>query len=57
MTMIRFSAGLGALCSLLLLGAAHAADPNSPVGQWKTIDDKSGKPKSIVQITENNGVK
>lgn len=56
MTIIRPSACLGALCSLLLLGAAHAADPDSPVGQWKTIDDKSGKPKSMVQITENNGV-
>ena len=56
MTMIQRRAGLGALCSLLMLGAAHAADPSSPVGQWKTIDDKSGKPKSIVQITESNGV-
>ena len=56
MTIIRLSAGLGALCSLLLLGTAHAASPDSPVGQWKPIDDKSGKPKSIVQITENNGV-
>lgn len=50
------SAGLGALCGLLLLATAQAADPNSPVGKWKTIDDKSGKPKSIVQISESNGV-
>ena len=50
------SAGLGALCGLLSLATAQAADPNSPVGQWKTIDDKSGKPKSIVQISESNGV-
>ena len=56
MTMIRLSANLGVLCSLALLGAAHAADSHSPVGQWKTIDDQSGKPKSIIQITENNGV-
>ena len=49
------SAGLGALCGLLLLATAQAADPNSPVGKWKTIDDKSGKPKSIVQITESDG--
>jgi uncharacterized protein (DUF2147 family) len=49
-------AGLGSLCSLLLLATAQAADPQSPAGQWKTIDDKSGKPKSIVQITEDNGV-
>jgi len=56
MTMIQRSASLGVLCSLLLLGAAHAASPDSPVGQWKTIDDKTGKPKSIVEITESNGV-
>jgi len=50
------SAGLGTLCGLLLLTTAYAADSSSPVGRWKTIDDKSGKPKSIVQITESNGV-
>ena len=49
-------AALGALCGSLLLATAQAADPNSPAGKWKTIDDKSGKPKSIVQITESNGV-
>lgn len=56
MKIARFSAGFGALGGLLLLATAHAADPNSPVGKWKTIDDKTGKPKSIVQVTENNGV-
>lgn len=24
-------------------------------GKWKTIDDETGKPKSIVEITERNG--
>jgi len=33
---------------------AWAAD-NSPVGLWKTIDDETGKPKSLVRITESNG--
>lgn len=32
------------------------AQNNSPVGLWKTIDDQTGKPKSLVRITENNGV-
>jgi len=45
---------LGALS--LLLTTALAADLTSPVGKWRTIDDKSGKPKSIVQITEDKGV-
>lgn len=45
-----------AAAGVLLLGAAHAADLASPVGEWRTIDDQSGKPKSIVQITEEQGV-
>ncbi|TCK61913.1 DUF2147 domain-containing protein [Seleniivibrio woodruffii] len=28
----------------------------SPAGLWKTIDDKTGKEKSLVRITENGGV-
>lgn len=28
----------------------------SPVGTWTTIDDATHKPKSVVQITEDNGV-
>lgn len=50
------NAGLSAGCGLLLLAVAQAADLHSPVGQWRTIDDQSGKPKSIVQVTEKNGV-
>ena len=34
-------------------GAAFA---NSPVGQWHTIDDKTGAPKSLVIISEHQGV-
>lgn len=32
-----------------------AAEGESPVGKWKTFDDKTGRAKSIVQITEENG--
>lgn len=28
----------------------------TPVGLWKTIDDETGKPKSLVRITESGGV-
>lgn len=28
----------------------------SPVGKWETIDDRSGKPRSIVEIENINGV-
>ena len=54
MKIIHSIAGSGALS--LLLTTALAADLASPVGKWRTIDDKSGKPKSIVQITEDKGV-
>ena len=33
---------------------AQAADMTSPLGQWRTIDDETGKPKSIVTITTDN---
>ena len=32
---------------------SFAAD--SPVGLWKTIDDKTNKPRSLVRIVEENG--
>lgn len=35
---------------------AAAADTDSPVGIWKTIDDNTNKAKSHVQIWENKGV-
>jgi uncharacterized protein (DUF2147 family) len=31
------------------------AQPITPVGRWKTIDDKTGKPKAIVVIYMDNG--
>jgi len=34
---------------------AFAADATSPAGTWTTIDDTTHKPKSIVEITEQNG--
>ena len=49
-------------CTLprLIAGAtaaiALAASAQSPVGVWKTIDDATGKEKSLVRITETAGV-
>jgi uncharacterized protein (DUF2147 family) len=39
-----------------LFAAQFAFAQASPVGLWKTIDDETGKPKSLVRITEQNGV-
>jgi uncharacterized protein (DUF2147 family) len=34
---------------------ATGADLLTPIGRWKTIDDKTGKPKAIVLIYQENG--
>ncbi|MBP1475609.1 DUF2147 domain-containing protein [Frateuria sp. MAH-13] len=45
-----------ALAAGLLFGSAAVYAANdTPVGTWKTIDDQTGKAKSIVEITEQNG--
>jgi uncharacterized protein (DUF2147 family) len=46
---------LGAMAFAFAL-AASAADLNSPAGLWKTIDDKTKLPRSMVRIVEVNGV-
>ncbi len=35
--------------------AAAKPDPTSPVGTWKTIDDETHEPKSLVKIVEKHG--
>ncbi|MFO3705262.1 DUF2147 domain-containing protein [Xanthomonas codiaei] len=42
------------LIAALPLAAASllAQASDSPVGRWKTIDDETGKPKSVVQIEQ-----
>ncbi len=47
------------ICTALLAASVsmHAlADTMSPVGAWNTIDDETRKPKSVVRITEKDGV-
>ncbi|RDS79858.1 DUF2147 domain-containing protein [Dyella monticola] len=45
-----------AVFACLLLGSAVAwAANDTPVGTWRQVDDVTGKPKSVIQITENNG--
>jgi uncharacterized protein (DUF2147 family) len=52
---------LAGVAGVLLLGIgagvarpAGAEEP-TPVGRWTTIDDKTGKPSSVVSIREENG--
>ncbi|TFW17878.1 DUF2147 domain-containing protein [Duganella callida] len=46
-----------ALIAAAALSIAPAfADPGSPAGLWKNIDDETGKPKALIRISESNGV-
>ncbi|GGC80059.1 DUF2147 domain-containing protein [Undibacterium terreum] len=48
---------LAPLALMLCTHVAHAEDAltSTPVGLWKSIDDKSGKPKALIRITETGG--
>ena len=37
------------------MGVARSAETTSPVGVWKTVDDKTGNPRAIVRVYEENG--
>lgn len=48
-------AAAAGLLGLLASANTFAEDLSSPIGTWKTIDDKTGKVKSEVQIFDVNG--
>ncbi len=41
---------------LFMLFALGVSAQSTPIGVWKTIDDKTGEPKSHIQIYEKNGM-
>jgi uncharacterized protein (DUF2147 family) len=45
-----------AIAAAFLVATGIAAAQSSPVGLWKTIDDKTRKERSLVRITNNAGV-
>ena len=45
----------GLLVLGVVAGVGLAAAAEAPVGKWQTIDEKTGKPVSEVQITEQGG--
>lgn len=51
-----FVTGAVGLAIALGAGPVVAADLASPVGDWRTIDDHSHKPRAIVQVYERNGL-
>ncbi len=48
---------LVSVLSILLFTMAQSAFAanHTPAGLWKSIDDNSGKPRSLIRITEQNG--
>jgi uncharacterized protein (DUF2147 family) len=42
--------------SLFLIAATVVHAQNTPVGLWKTVDDKTGQDKSLVRISDTGGV-
>ena len=47
---------LAIACVLAAAAMAAHAQPASPAGLWKTVDDGTKKEKSLVRIVEANGV-
>ena len=44
-----------AVAAAALAASAAWAQQATPVGVWKTIDDETGKPKSLIRISEADG--
>lgn len=42
-----------AIYTILLLALSLSVSAQSVLGKWKTIDDETGKPKSVVEIYKN----
>jgi uncharacterized protein (DUF2147 family) len=40
----------------LLASSAALSQADSPVGLWRTVDDKTGKERSFIRIAESNGM-
>jgi uncharacterized protein (DUF2147 family) len=53
---MRKIAGASAALFLAALAVwATIAEPLTPIGRWRTVDDKTGKPKAVVQVYLENG--
>jgi uncharacterized protein (DUF2147 family) len=47
--------GRSLICLCVLILPLARANDLTPAGNWTTIDDKTGKPRSVVRIYEDNG--
>jgi len=53
-TIVKLLKSFILMMCVALISTVNAANLNSPIGYWKTIDDVTGKPKSIIQIYETS---
>jgi uncharacterized protein (DUF2147 family) len=54
-SMARLIGAVALACGLAWSAAASVADDTSPAGLWRTIDDRTGQPRSLVRIYEEGG--
>ncbi len=52
---LSIRAGVLSVLALFLVAATAFAADGAPTGLWKTIDDKTGRPRGLVRIFEHNG--
>ena len=56
MISLRYSLRACALSALALVGLSAASNGlSSPVGPWKTIDEKTGRTRSVARVYEQEG--
>jgi uncharacterized protein (DUF2147 family) len=53
--LFRITSCVSLLCFLQAGARAVPAEP-SPVGLWRTVDDRTHKPRAIIRIYEENGI-
>ena len=51
----RASVALALFIAAYAVAPAAQIDLTSPVGTWRIIDDKTGKPRSVIRIYEQDG--
>ena len=51
----RYAFSAGAFLCLAAFGVYASISELTPIGLWRTVDDKTGKPRSMVRIYEENG--
>jgi uncharacterized protein (DUF2147 family) len=51
----RASVALALVIAAYAVAPAAQIDLTSPVGTWRIIDDKTGKPRSVISIYEQDG--